>query len=245
MLLLGDCLERMGEIPDGSVDLIAADLPFGVTRCRWDSVIPLEPLWAHYRRVLKTDGAVALNAVQPFTSMLVMSNRRWFRYPLVWDKTTTTGYLDSKRRPLRVHEDLVVFAPKRTTYHPQKWKGPANHGGRPKADMVCAIHGAHAVVSPDKSGDKYPRSILRFPAVSSTARVHPTQKPVILFEYLLKTYSNPGDLVLDNAMGSGTTLIAAINTGRRAIGIERDPAIFAVAERRIADHLAATPLLTG
>ena len=241
-LMLGDCLERMGEIADGSVDLIAADLPYGTTACKWDVVIPFEPLWAHYRRVLKPRGAVVLTASQPFTSMLVMSNREWFRFDDVWDKVGTTGFLDARRRPLRRHEAVLVFSPiGKFTYNPLMRKGVF----RKKGDSTGSdCYGAHAPVA--TFNDQYfPTSIVEFSNSDQVNKVHPTQKPVALFEYLLKTYSNPGDLVLDNTMGSATTLVAAINTDRRAIGIEKDEAIYATAERRIAAHQASMPLLAG
>jgi DNA modification methylase len=211
-LILGDCLQAMADIPDGSIDLILADLPYGTTACKWDVVIPFEPLWAHYRRVLKPRGAVVLTASQPFTSMLVMSNPKWFRYEWVWDRVNKyTGHLNAKKRPMRRHE-TVVNAAQRT----------------------AATYGAHHTEKLRSSDglSAMPGSVLRIKGHDKKG-VHPTQKPVALMEYLIRTYSHEGEMVLDNTMGSGTTGVACLNTGRRFLGIEKDPAIFAVADRRI------------
>lgn len=230
-LHLGDCLEVMGGIPEGSVNLVLCDLPYGTTACAWDSVIPFEPLWGHYKRVLKASAAVVLTASQPFTSALVMSNREWFRHPWVWEKNFVTGHLNAHRMPMRKHEDILVFAPDQTTYNPQdlmrfgQIKRRGNYG-----------NGENYGVSGTENFQEftnYPVDILRFDR--DTPSVHPTQKPVALMEYLIRTCSNPGDLVLDNTMGSGTTLVACLNTGRRGIGIEQDPGYFAIAEQRVAD----------
>lgn len=237
MLLLGDCLERMGEIPSGSVDMIMADLPYGTTACKWDSVIPFESLWAHYRRVTKPNAAIVLTADQPFTSALVMSNPHEYRHRWAWDKVNRiTGFLDAKRKPLRVAEDVLVFCKSGAmTYNPQMWQGEpytAISGGNAKT------YSGHARAVRDCSdGMRYPQNIIRIKADNRGAegRVHPTQKPVALMEYLIRTYTNPGETVLDNTMGSGTTGVACVNTGRRFIGIERDPGYFEIAERRIAD----------
>jgi site-specific DNA-methyltransferase (adenine-specific) len=240
-LIHADCLDAMSLIPDGTVDLIAADLPYGTTACKWDVVIPFGPLWAHYRRILKPRGAIVLTACQPFTSMLVMSNQEWFRYRWVWDKVNRpTGFLDAKTRPLRIAEDVLVFGPKPTTYNPQMTIG----------EPYVAAHGKHGTVYGDQrrtvtvcKGERYPRDIIRIKADrrGTEGRIHPTQKPVALFEYLIRTYSNPGDLVLDNAMGSGTTGEACIKTGRRFIGIERDPKHFGNARARL--NFVQRPLL--
>lgn len=244
-LMMGDCLERMGEIANGSVDLIAADLPYGTTQARWDSVIPFEPLWEHYRRVLKSVGAIILTSCQPFTSALVMSNPKWFRYEWVWNKVQPTGHLDAKRRPLRVHESVIVFSPSATVYNPQMGTGIAIK--RTPGGKQTEIYGPFVSTGRPSGTERYPTSLITISAGRSphSRTVHPTQKPVALLEYLIRTYSNPGDLVLDSCMGSGTTLIAAINTERRAIGIERDPAIFETARTRIAAHQSSTPLLAG
>jgi hypothetical protein len=257
-LVLGDCLVEMAAIPDGSIDLILADLPYGTTACKWDVVIPFEPLWGHYKRMLKPRGAVVLTASQPFTSMLVMSNPKWFRYELIWEKSGATGFLNARHRPLKAHENIVVFSPAAAvpnpratmTYHPQMWHGPDKGTGRPRRGHrpqggQFTRHFKHGV----RAGgtERFPRSVIRIPGVNDakTDRAgHPTQKPVALMEYLIRTYSNEDDTVLDNAMGSGSTAIACLNTDRRFIGIEKDSAIFATARRRIDAELARTPLLT-
>jgi site-specific DNA-methyltransferase (adenine-specific) len=242
-LRLGDCLDVMGSIPDGSIDLIACDLPFGTTACRWDQVIPFEPLWAHYRRLIKPRGAIVLNASQPFTSILVMSNPEWFRYEWIWDKVNhSSGYGNAKRMPLKRHESACVFYQKSPTYNPQMGAGKpfvASTRGVPKILGRTGLKSGPSI----NRGTRYPTSIIRFKAdIKSEMGLHPTQKPVALMEYLIRTYSNEGDTVLDNAMGSGTTGIACLNTGRNFIGIESDPSYFAVAERRIAAELDKTAL---
>lgn len=229
-LILGDCLERMAEIPDGSVDLVLTDPPYGTTACKWDAVIPFEPMWAQVWRVLKPNGIAAFTAAQPFTSALVMSQPEAFKYDWVWKKTRVTGHLNAKRQPLRDKEDIVIFYRAGPTYNPQglqkfgKMSGGANtysqNYGAVKPKGITQFTG-------------YPRSVLDLP--SETLTVHPTQKPVALMEYLIRTYTNPGETVLDFTMGSGTTGVACVNTGRAFIGIERDPDYFAIAERRIAE----------
>jgi site-specific DNA-methyltransferase (adenine-specific) len=248
-LHLGDCLDVMGQIPDGSVDLILADLPYGTTACKWDVVIPFEPLWAHYRRALRPRGAVVLTASQPFTSMLVMSNREWFKYSWVWEKNTVFGN-NARHRPMGCHEDIVVFSPakcgngcvERMTYNPQGLR-PATRKGEVRLDGGPGkVHkaGRKPVMRPwNPEHENFPRSVLRINAErGTTRRVHPTQKPIALGLYLIRTYSNPGDAVLDNCMGSGSFIVAAIEEGRDAIGIERDPEYHAVASRRIAEARA-------
>ena len=249
-LLLGDCLERMNEIPDGAVDMILCDLPYGTTACKWDTIIPFEPLWAAYRRVAKKNAAIVLTASQPFTSALVMSNASGFRYQWVWEKNRGTGFLDSKKRPLKFHEDVLVFYQSQPTYNPIKTPGNKSHstgakeGERKDRKKSDIYHGDSDVVASDESGMNYPRSIIKFDGLPpSSARVHPTQKPVALMEYLIRTYTNEGEMVLDNTMGSGTTGVACVNTGRNFIGIEQDESYFAIAETRIKaakDHLESS-----
>jgi site-specific DNA-methyltransferase (adenine-specific) len=237
-LLLGDCLERMGEVADGSVDLILADLPYGTTACKWDTIIPFEPLWAHYRRILKPRGAVVLTASQPFTSMLVMSNRKWFRYSLVWDQRCPTGHLNAKKMPLRVHQDIAVFSPStlgRGTYRPIMRAGAHRVKGSGGRTSECYGSYKNLAVSSDAY---YPTSIVVAANGNWAGKVHPTQKPVALGSYLIRTYSNPRDAVLDNTMGSGSFGVSAVEEGRSFIGIERDPGYFAIAERRLAGAVA-------
>lgn len=230
-LMMGDCLELMPAIPAQSVDLILCDLPYGATACPWDSVIPFDQLWAEYRRVLKPNGAAVLTCAQPFTSALIASNFAGFKYDLVGDKSVSTGFLNAKKRPLSRHESIAVFSFGKPSYFPQMVKGrPRMKGGRKdKSDQAYG----KAEAEPRFSDEYYPTSILDFSNADRSAKIHPTQKPVDLMEYLIRTYTNEGDVVLDNTMGSGTTGVAARNTGRRFIGIERDPKYFAIAWDRI------------
>ena len=237
-LIQGDCLELMKEIPDKSIDMILCDLPYGTTACKWDTIIPFEPLWKQYKRLIKDNGAIVLTASQPFTSALVMSNPRWFKYCLVWNKRKSSSALHAKIQPLRIHEDIVIFGKNKTTYNPQMVKG------KPRVDKESEISNGEAfgnnVVKrkyENKEGLYYPKSILDISNADQTNKTHPTQKPVALFEYLIKTYTNEGDLVLDNCMGSGTTGVACINTNRNFIGIELDPEYFKIAEKRINENL--------
>jgi site-specific DNA-methyltransferase (adenine-specific) len=239
-LMLGDCIDRMAEISSGSIDLIAADLPYGTTACKWDAVIPFGPMWAEYRRVLSKEGAVVLTASQPFTSSLLMSNPSWYRHRWVWDKVNRiTGYLDAKRRPLRVAEDILIFAPGRITYNPQMTPGDPytrkRSGEKYRPDVYGDIESRTDTVC---DGSRFPQDILsiRGDQFGRDGSYHATQKPVELFEYLILTYSNEGGVVLDNAMGSGTTGVASLNTNRKFIGIESDPEVFAVAERRLSSR---------
>jgi site-specific DNA-methyltransferase (adenine-specific) len=224
-LLQGDCLEIMPTLPASSVDLVLCDLPYGSTQNKWDIVIPFEPLWEQYKRICK--GAVVLTASQPFTSRLVMSNPSGFRYAWVWEKTTATGHLNAKRMPMKIHEDVVVFSKDTPPYSPQDLK--------PFGKMVHRGHnGDNFGVSGKENFQEftnYPRSIIKF--AIDKEKLHSTQKPVALMEYLIRTYTNPGDTVLDNCMGSGTTGVACVNTGRNFIGIEKDPNYFAIAQARI------------
>jgi hypothetical protein len=235
MLLHGDCLELMGGIAPGSVDMILADLPYGTTACKWDTVIPFEPLWAHYKRLIKKNGAIVLTASQPFTSALVMSNPGWFRYEWVWDKRRLTGFLDARRKPLKRHESVLVFAAGRTIYNPQMQRGdPYRHNGKrgPGGAAVTSDSDALARICPiENDGERFPTSIIE---TKSERGDHATQKPVALMEYLIRTYTNEGETVLDNTMGSGTTGVACVNTGREFVGIEKDAGYFAIAEQRIA-----------
>jgi site-specific DNA-methyltransferase (adenine-specific) len=235
-LWLGDCLIEMDRITDGSVDLILADLPYGTTACKWDTIIPFEPLWKQYKRVIKRNGAIVLTASQPFTSALVMSNPGWFKYSLVWEKDNATNFLNAKHQPMKVHEDVAVFSQAASSFtpgiamafNPQKTPGkPYRAINRAGNHVYHASPAGHETIS---DGWRNPRSVLRFNAERG---LHGTQKPVALMEYLIRTYTNEGETVLDNTMGSGTTGVACLNTGRRFIGIEKDTEIFATAEKRI------------
>ena len=223
-IIQGDCLDVMREIPAGSIDMILCDLPYGVTRNKWDVVIPEVSLWEQYERIIKPNGAMVLTCSQPFTSMLLMSNKKLFRYSLVWQKTTHTGFLNAKRMPMRTHEDILVFYKKLPTYNPQKTLGHKRKVSSAKHKENCIKtedYGKHGLTDYD-STERYPTSILTFSTDKQKGALHPTQKPISLFEYLIKTYTNEGETVLDNCIGSGTTAIAAMNTGRHFIGIEKE-----------------------
>jgi site-specific DNA-methyltransferase (adenine-specific) len=230
-LMQGDCLERMKEIPSGSVDMVLCDLPYGTTQNKWDSVIAFEPLWLQYNRVCK--GAIVLTAAQPFTSALVMSNPKMFRYQWVWEKSQAVGHLNAWRRPMQQHEDVLVFSLTTPPYFPIITDKPLENQ-RPVTSRTKRSdnYGNHKLdvhkCPPDKS---MPRSIIKFNNAQNTT--HPTQKPVPLFEYLIKTYTNEGETVLDNTMGSGTTGVACANLDRKFIGIEMDEGYFNIAKQRI------------
>lgn len=224
-LIEGDCLEIMRELPDASIDMVLADLPYGTTQNKWDSVLPLDQLWAAYWRVCR--GAVVLTASQPFTSALVMSAPDTFRYAWVWRKSEATGHLNAKRMPMKAHEDVLVFSKAPAPYHPQ--------GLIPYGKMTRrGSNGSNFGVSGTENFQEftnYPRSVLEF--AGDKGAEHPTQKPVALMEYLIRTYTNEGDTVLDNTMGSGTTGVACANTGRNFIGIEKDAGYFDIACKRL------------
>ena len=242
LLMLGDCLERMAEIADGSVDLVLTDPPYGTTACKWDAVIPFEPMWEHVWRVLKPNGAAVFTASQPFTSALVMSQANRFKYQWVWCKSRVTGFMQAKNQPLRKHEDVLVFG--RFKSSAQHFAGCYNAQGISSVGKVTYSNkrGKDHFTGDRRNGTAesstgYPTTQLKVD--SETKTIHPTQKPVALMEYLIRTYTNPGETVLDFTMGSGTTGVACVDTGRRFIGIERDPAYFAIAQSRIAAALQA------
>lgn len=228
----GDCLDLMKEIPNGSVDLILCDLPYGTTRNKWDSVIPFDLLWEQYRRVAKPTSAIVLTASQPFTSALVMSNVEWFRYSWVWEKSAATGHLNAKRMPMKQHEDILVFSQKPAPYKPQ---GLLPYNKVTKRGSNGTNFGSSGAEN-FQEFTNYPRSIIKFP--SDPKSVHPTQKPSALMEYLVRTYTTDGDVVLDNCMGSGSTGVACANTGRRFIGMEMDDVYFNIASKRIKESFS-------
>jgi 16S rRNA G966 N2-methylase RsmD len=230
-LMHGDCLEMMQLIPDGSVDMVLADPPYGTTACKWDTVIPLEAMWAHLKRIVKPNGAIVMTAAQPFTSALVMSNPKMFKYGLVWDKGRGNAPGVAKIRPLPGHEDILVFASGKTTYTPQMRPGEpySNSTGQRKTNEHKL---GFKAVKTKSSGGRYPYSVLAV-SHSPVTTVHPTQKPVALMEYLIRTYTNKNETVLDFTMGSGTTGVACVNTGRKFIGIELDQEYFDIAKERI------------
>jgi site-specific DNA-methyltransferase (adenine-specific) len=234
----GDCLELMKFIPDGSVDMILCDLPYGTTQNKWDSIIPFEPLWEQYWRVLKRNGAVVLTAAQPFTSALIMSQVEYYKYNWVWDKVNKfSGHLNAKKQPLRITEDICVFYKNQSTYNPTMTKG-VPYVAVSKGNKSANFGKQKDEIRTINSGEYYPRNLISIEGDErgTAGRVHPTQKPVALFEYLIKTYTNPGETVLDNCAGSGTTAIAALNIGRGYICIERDDEYYRRATERVANH---------
>ncbi len=251
-LYLGDCLELMRDLPDASVDLILCDLPYGTTACAWDSIIPFDQLWLGYRRIIKPYSAIVLTAGQPFTTALIASNMGMFKYSWVWEKSRASGFAQAKNKPLQAHEDVCVFSKGVTVHAGQSERRmPYNPQGLTECNREMKNSTTHMSVGSDSafSGRKnrsetytqthtgYPRSVLTIPSESGT--VHPTQKPVDLMEYLIRTYTDDGATVLDNCMGSGTTGVACANTGRRFIGMEKDPVHFAMACARVFDAYAS------
>ncbi len=220
----GDCIEVLKKIPDQSVNLILCDLPYGTTQNRWDSVIDLEQLWDHYKRIIKPKGAIVLTAQGVFTAKLILSNEEWFKYKIVWEKSKSTNFLNAKKQPLRKHEDICVFYNKPPTYNPQMSDGlPYDKGTR--KNQLSGSYGDFSPVHVKSSGKRYPSDIIYFKTAESEPERsvwHPTQKPVGLGRYLVKTYSNEGDTVLDNAFGSGSFLVAAAMENRKFIGIEKN-----------------------
>ena len=224
-LMKGDCLELMKQIPDGSVDMILCDLPYGTTQNKWDSVIPFEQLWSEYHRVCR--GAIVLTSSQPFTSIMIASNLVNFKYSWVWEKSAATGHLNAKRMPMKLHEDINVFCKGSAQYNPQ--------GLQPFNKTVRRGNNGSNFGDSGKENfqefTNYPRSILRY--ATDPKPVHPTQKPVALMEYMIRTYTHEGMTVLDNCFGSGTTGVACANTGRKFIGIEMDEKYFEIAKNRV------------
>lgn len=225
---LGDCLQLMQDLPSQSVDMIMCDLPYGTTQNKWDSILPLDELWAHYRRICR--GAIVLTAQTPFDKVLGASNMGMLKYEWIWEKDNGTGFLNAKKAPLKTHENILVFYDKPPTYLPQMRQGfkPYTQKQGSGSNNYGAVTPGHVT---ENNGDRYPVTVLKF--ARDKSKLHPTQKPVALMEYLIRTYTNEGELVLDNCMGSGTTGVAAINTGRRFIGMEQNPEYFAIAEDRI------------
>ena len=234
-----DCLEGMKRVPDCSVDMILCDLPYGTTQNKWDVIIPFDKLWEQYERIIKDNGAIVLTGQQPFSSKLIISNIELFRYEWIWEKEQGTGYLNAKKAPLKNHENVLVFYKKLPTYNPQftqgkprtSWTGGGSTNYRKIDKKIYA----------NPTGKRYPVTVQRFVAHQNHG-LHPTQKPVALFEYLIKTYTNKGDIVLDNCMGSGTTAIACINTERNFIGFETDEEYYNKSLQRIKDNVTQLDL---
>ena len=235
-----DCLEGMKRIPDKSIDMVLCDLPYGTTACKWDTIIPFEPLWEQYERIIKDNGVIALTSTQPFTINLIVSNLRLFKYQWYWIKSPT-GFLNAKKMPMKSVEDICIFYKKLPTYNPQGLvllnKEKSNHKSKmQKTEVGISTHNGGRL--PEKYIQKYtnyPRQELYFP---NEKGLHPTQKPVPLFEYLIKTYTNKGETVLDSCIGSGTTAVAAINTNRNYIGFELDKHYCEIANERIQKAIA-------
>lgn len=227
-------MEIMAEMTSASVDMILADLPYGTTLNKWDSTLPLPALWAHYWRIAKPNAAIVLMAQTPFDKVLGVSCLSNLKYEWIWEKTAATGFLNAKKSPLKAHENILVFYKKPPTYNPQKTAGATIKRVAPSyADHGPNYGKAVSVRQPYCSTERFPRSVQRFAKDNRMHKLHPTQKPLALCEYLIRTYSNPGDLILDNCMGSGTTGIAAVNLGRRFVGIEQEEKYFKIAEKRI------------
>jgi site-specific DNA-methyltransferase (adenine-specific) len=224
----------MKGVPYGSVDMILCDLPYGTTACKWDTVIPFEPLWEQYKRLIKPNGAIVLFGSQPFTTALISSNLDMFKYSLIWEKSRPSNFPLAKKQFMKYHEDISVFYRKQPTYNPEMIQGEKNH-------RTKSTHGKNNIIGDNGGGRewsntsdmKYPSSVIKVKSTDSTQNLHPTQKPVALCEYLIKTYTNEGETVLDNCMGSGTTGVACVGTNRKFIGIEQDAGYFKIAEERI------------
>ena len=232
-LRLGDCLEILPTLPDDSIDLLLVDLPYGTTACKWDSIIPLDQLWEQYNRVCKENAAMIFTAQQPFTTTLAASNLANLRYEWIWEKPQGTNPMNAKIMPLKAHENILVFYRKKPTYNPQMWYSTPVAGFHSDKKGLGEVYGkgTYSGHKDNPEGTRYPKSVQKW---KQERGYHPTQKPVTMMEYLIKTYSNEGDTVLDNTMGSGTTGVACANCNRSFIGIEMDVTYFEVAKDRIA-----------
>ena len=236
-LYKGDCLEVMKNIPNKSIDMILCDLPYGTTKCKWDNIIPFEPLWGQYNRIIKDNGAIVLFGSEPFSSTLRMSNIKNYKYDWKWDKVRGVGHLNAKKRPMMCIEDIMVFYKKQCKYNPQM-----RDRDKPRISKNNATQEVYGKTNKNFVGDtldkKYPLNLITFSkSTQKDMLLHPTQKPVALLEYLIKTYTNEGEIVLDNCMGSGSTGVACINTNRKFIGIELDEKYFDIACNRINEHI--------
>lgn len=242
MILNGDCLELMKDIKSGGIDMILCDLPYGTTACKWDIIIPFQPLWEQYERIIQPNGVIVLTGAEPFTSLLITSNLKLFKYDLVWQKTHPKGHLNAKKAFMRAHENICIFYKKPPVYNPQKTSGHIRKVA--KTNYVKEADGKSVYGSENRNTDydsteRYPLSVQIFSNADLSNVQHPTQKPVPLFEYLIRTYTNPGDTVLDNCSGSGTTAIACINTGRKFICMEKDETYYKKSVERIENHYVA------
>lgn len=235
-LMFGDCLEQMKDIPSGSVDLILTDPPYGTTACKWDSVIDLQAMWIELNRIIKPNGAIALFSQTPFDKVLGHSNLKDLKYEWIWEKTSATGHLNAKKMPMKAHENILVFYKKPPTYNPIKTHGHARKtaiADRAKKESDC--YGSQSGVTSYDSTSRYPRDVLKFATDKQKLNLHPTQKPVALLEYLIKTYTQEHETVLDFTAGSFSTGVAALNTARKFIGIEMDENYFNIGVKRISE----------
>jgi len=232
-LICGDCITELKKFPSKSVNMILCDLPYGTTVNAWDSLIPLDKLWTQYERIIKDRGAIVLTAQGLFTAQLILSNKRLFKYKIVWEKSKPTNFLNAKKQPLRKHEDICVFYKKQPTYNPQMREGNAYNKGVRK-DQLTGSYGNFSPVEVKSDGERYPTDIIYFKTAESEGKVyHPTQKPVGLGRYLIRTYTNPGDIVLDNACGSGSFLVASILERRKFIGIEKNEDVHLFKKKKV------------
>ena len=233
-LMFGDCLERMKEIPDGSIDLVLTDPPYQTTACKWDSMIPFEPMWAELKRIIKPNGAVLLFAQTPFDKLLGASNIGMLKYEWVWEKTAATGHLNAKKMPMKAHENILVFYSKLPNYYPIKTTGHVRKSSTAdRGRLESEVYGSESGVTTYDSTERYPRSVLKFSSDKQKSNLHPTQKPVALLEYLIKTYSNENETVLDFTFGSCSTGVACLNTNHRFLGIEMDANYYEIACDRL------------
>ena len=241
-IIQGNSLEVMKSIPDGSVDMVMADVPYGTTACQWDSIIPLEPMWEQLKRIIKPNGAIVMTASQPFTTTLIASNMKMFKYCWVWVKDNGTGFLNAKKQPLRNCEDIVVYYSKQCTYNPQMRKGKPykQKSGATKSQNYGSQIDVHTACP---TGERHPLTAIKF--TRDKGKQHPTQKPVALMEYLIKTYTNEGEIVLDFTCGSGTTCVACVNTNRNYIGIELDEKYHGIAVKRVQEAKESMGLFTN
>lgn len=235
----GDCLELMKEIPNGSIDMILCDLPYGTTSCKWDTVIPFEPLWKEYKRIIKSNGAIALFGSQPFSSLLVAGNLKMYKHEWIWIKNRGSNFANTIREPMKEHESIFIFSEGKWTYNKQMQERTGGGLNRSKYDVEHNNQNREAYRK-FEGRKKHKISKLRVPSshqkFNTEVGLHPTQKPIALLEYLIRTYTNEGETVLDNCMGSGSTGIACINTNRRFIGIEKEKKYFDIATKRINEH---------
>lgn len=241
-LINDNCLNAMAYIENGSIDMILCDLPYGTTQCAWDVIIPFNKLWEQYLRIIKDNGAIVLFGSEPFSSHLRLSNLPMFKYDIIWDKIKGTGFLNAKKQPMRNHEVISVFYKSQCTYNPQKTSGHVNKKSYRAKHLQTDVYGSMKNDYHYESTDRYPRSIQEFSTDTQNSSLHPTQKPVSLLSWLIRTYSNEGDVILDNCMGSGSTGIAALKEKRQFIGIEKDLEYFIIAENRIRDFCSQKTL---